>query len=67
MNTNWNVAASASHWANFNANKRAETTGAVANNQKDDPIFKHRNAETAGAVAMFENTEAASHQFMAVA
>ena len=70
MNVNWNVAASATQWGNYqNVNKRAETTGTLANNQ-NDPIFKQRTAETAGAIAMFGNLNGAQQEqgrFMAMA
>ena len=71
MNINWNTAASASLWANYQAQhkEKAETTGAVANNTNNDPIFKNRNVETTGAVAMFGemNGAAQDSHFMAVA
>ena len=68
MNVNWNSAASAALWANHPQQKQnVETTGSVANN--NDPIFKSRNAETTGAVAMFGGMGGASQDghFMAVA
>lgn len=66
MNVNFNLAASASHWAN--PTKKTETTGAIAENKNNDPIFKQQNAETAGAVAMFGGPESSGgHSFMAVA
>ncbi len=66
MNVNWNLAASASQWANYQPAKPAETTGTIAKN--NDPLFKQRNAETTGAVAMFGGPQG-QHQgsFMAVA
>lgn len=70
MNVNWNAAASAAQWGNYqNVNKKAETTGTVANNP-NDPIFKQRNAETTGAIAMFggmDNAQQHQGRFMAMA
>lgn len=70
MNVNWNVAASASQWGNYQPlnNKQAETTGTIANNS-NDPIFQRRTAETTGAVAMFGQMNGVEHQgqFMALA
>ena len=70
MNVNWNAAASAAQWGNYqNVNKNAETTGTLASKQ-NDPIFKQRNAETAGAIAMFGGMDGAQQQqgrFMAMA
>ena len=67
MNVNWNSAASAAQWGNYQPQtKKAETTGTIANN--NDPIFKQRNAETTGAIAMFGQMDGAQqHQgsFMA--
>ena len=70
MNVNWNAAASAAQWGNYQNvnNRKAETTGTLANNQ-NDPIFKQRNAETAGAIAMFGGMNGSQQQgrFMAMA
>ena len=51
-----------------NQQHKAETTGAVANNQ-NDPVFKKQNAETAGAIAFDQqnSTAQAGNQFMAMA
>jgi len=68
MNVNWNSAASVAQWGNYQPQaKKAETTGTIANN--NDPIFKQRNAETAGAIAMFGGMNGAQQQgrFMAMA
>jgi len=59
MNVQWNSAASASQWANFHPAKKAETTGTVAQNHNNDPLFKAKNAETAGAVAMWDGAGSA--------
>ena len=68
MNVNWNAAASAAQWGNYQPVKKAETTGTLANNQ-NDPLFKQRNAETAGAIAMFGGMNGAQQEgrFMAMA
>ena len=67
MNVNFNLAASASHWANYQPQK-AETTGAIANNTNNhDSLFKAKNAETAGAIAMFGEMNGAGGHFTAVA
>ena len=52
-----------------NQQHRAETTGALANNHQNDPVFKKQNAETAGAIAFGQqdSTAQAGHQFMAMA
>lgn len=65
MNVNFNLAASASHWANYSTQK-TETTGTIAHN--NNPVFSStNNTETAGAVAMFGGTGGASNSFSAVA
>ena len=50
MNTNWNVAASAGVWG-YNPVQKTDTTGAIAQNKKEDAWLKPQNAETTGAVA----------------
>ena len=67
MNVNWNSSASAAQWGNYQPHKQAETTGTIAKN--NDPVFKFRQAETAGAVAMFNGLDGTQTQgrFMAVA
>ena len=50
MNTNWNVAASAGVWGYNPVQKTTDTTGALAQNKKND-LLKPQNAETTGAIA----------------
>ena len=66
MNVNFNLGASASQWAKFQPQK-AETAGTIANNNNNDPLFKMRNTETAGAIAMFGDVNNAGGHFSAVA
>ena len=66
MNVNFKLAASASQWANFHPQK-TETTGTIANNNNNDPIFRSRNTETTGAIAMFGEMNSAGGHFSAVA
>ena len=55
----YSVSASVASWSNYAAKAHkndAETTGAIANNKANDPIFKQNNVETTGAVAMFNGS-----------
>ena len=51
-----------------NQQHKAETTGIIANNNQE-PVFKTKNAETAGAVAFGaqDSTAQAGQNFMAMA
>ena len=55
----YGASANVAFWTNTAAKAHkndAETTGAIANNKSNDPIFKQNNVETTGAVAMFNGS-----------